>query len=91
MRMLPQLPQLLYVDLASCQEISFDVALCLISELPQLIVFNFEPKNSREDVCLWQMLLHTFKRVHFGHNVTVSMPYYGNIPHLPHSSHEDSQ
>ena len=90
-KMLLELLHLLYVDLASCQQISFDVALCLTSELPQLMFINFEPKNSKEDVCYWEMLLRTFNKVHFGHNVRVCMPHYGNIWRLPHSSDDDSQ
>ena len=77
-RMLPLMGNLKYCDISGCTELSFDAAYWLLSHMKAILMINFDPKNPVEDVDYWEILLRTFTWVHFGHNVRVCMPHYGN-------------
>ena len=89
LRMLPKLPKLSYVDLAKSSEISIDVAVCIMTDMNNLMFINFDPKKAKEHVGFWESLLRVLKHVHFGHNVRVCMPHYGNYWHMPQGSDDE--
>ena len=80
------LPHLRYLDIHSSTLISFDTALTIIVGLSSIMSINFDPKNAKLDVEYWKEMLRTFSNIHFGHNVRVSMPYYGNMLCIPQSN-----
>ena len=86
--MLCRLPTLKYVDIACSQELSFAPVLTILMQT-NIEVFNFEPKDAHVNVSDWEIILRTFIFVHFGHNVRVRMPHYGNIWRIAYESEVD--
>ena len=89
LQFLPRLTNLYLIDLARCQEIAFVGSFFIVQSIESIRYFNFEPKNPQEDVSDWELLLRNIRRVHFGHNVMVCMPHYGNHWRIEYESEED--
>ena len=87
--MMPRLEQVKYADLQGCCDLSFNTVYCILVELTDIRNINFDPKDSVADVSYWEMLLRTFTRVHFGHNVRCAMPFYANTWRIPNSDESE--
>ena len=88
-KMSPNMQNVCYLDVQSCNEMSFDAIFSIIMEMQHLLCINFDPKNPVCDILYWELLLWHFKNIQFGHSVRCKMPHYGNWWRIPGSSHDD--
>ena len=82
-KMLPKMRKLSYVDIAKCCKITSVSALYIAASMCQVLWLNFDPKDAKSNVSDWEILLRNFPEIHFGHNVRVHMPFYGNNWRIP--------
>ena len=89
-KMLTALPVVRYVDVAGSTDLSFDCVYWLCREMQNLMLVNFDPKNPRDEIDGWRLIFTYFRYIHFGHNITVCMPHYGNMWRVPDNSNSES-
>ena len=81
--MFHELPNMTYIDLENCTELSLPTAYCILVQVQTIQMMNFMPKNPILALSDWKRLMRIFFYVHFGHSVKITMPIHSRIVQIP--------